>query len=46
MKKVITTILIAGIVYVILVLLLRVITADDCRLLPKGDKIARLLRIS
>lgn len=35
----------AGIVYVILVLVLRVITKDDCSLLPKGDKIAKLLRI-
>ena len=36
---------VAGLVYVALVLALRIITADDCRLLPKGDKIARLLRI-
>ena len=35
----------AGLVYIVLVLGLRVITADDCRLLPKGDKIAKLLRI-
>ena len=39
------SILVAGAVYVGLVLVLRIITADDCRLLPKGDKIARLLRI-
>ena len=36
----------AGAVYVVLVLMLKVITKDDCTLLPKGDKIARLLRIS
>ena len=36
----------AGAVYVALVLVLKVITKDDCTLLPKGDKIARLLRIS
>ena len=35
----------AGVVYVILVLILKVITREDCSLLPKGDKIARLLRI-
>ena len=36
----------AGVVYVILVLVLRIITLDDCRLLPKGEKIAKILRIS
>ena len=36
----------AGAVYVVLVMLLKVITREDCSLLPKGDKIARLLRIS
>ena len=35
----------AGAVYLALVLLLKVITREDCALLPKGDKIARLLRI-
>lgn len=35
----------AGAVYVVLVLYLRVITREDCSLLPKGDKIAALLRI-
>ncbi len=35
----------AGLVYLVLVVLLKVITADDCKLLPKGDKIAKLLRI-
>ena len=37
---------IAGIAYVFLVLLLKIITLDDCRLLPKGDKIAKILKIS
>ncbi|MBQ3072824.1 MAG: polysaccharide biosynthesis protein [Oscillospiraceae bacterium] len=37
---------IAGIVYLISVFFLRVITYEDCLLLPKGEKIARLLRIS
>ena len=36
----------AGVVYAALVLLLKVITRDDCALLPKGDKIAKLLRIN
>jgi len=35
----------AGVAYLILVVVLKVITADDCKLLPKGDKIAKLLRI-
>ena len=35
----------AGTVYVVLVLVLKVITKEDCALLPKGDKIAKLLRI-
>jgi stage V sporulation protein B len=35
----------AAAVYVVLVVLLKVITKEDCALLPKGDKIARLLRI-
>ena len=35
----------AGAVYVALVLYLKVITREDCGLLPKGDRIARLLRI-
>lgn len=35
----------AVVIYVILVLALRIITADDCKLLPKGDKIAKILRI-
>ena len=32
-------------VYAVLVLALRIITKEDCALLPKGDKIARLLKI-
>ena len=36
---------VAGIVYIILVYAMRIITLDDCRLLPKGDKIAKILRI-
>ena len=35
----------AVVIYVILVLALRIITADDCKLLPKGYKIAKILRI-
>ena len=35
----------AGVCYVILVIVLRVITYDDCQLLPKGEKIAKILRI-
>ncbi|MBR7011131.1 MAG: polysaccharide biosynthesis protein [Oscillospiraceae bacterium] len=35
----------AAAVYAVMVLLLKVVTKDDCTLLPKGDKIARLLRI-
>ena len=36
---------IAVIIYGISVLLLRIITLDDCMLLPKGEKIAKLLKI-
>ena len=35
----------AVIAYVLMVILLKVITYDDCMLLPKGEKIARLLKI-
>ncbi len=35
----------AAVVYVILVLALRVITREDCELLPKGEQIAKFLRI-
>ena len=36
---------IAVVVYLILVLALRMITAEDLRMIPKGEKIARLLHI-
>ncbi len=36
---------IAAIVYCIFVAVLKIITLDDCQLLPKGDKIAKILRI-
>ena len=32
-------------VYVVAVLMLKVITREDCLLLPKGEKIAKLLRL-
>ena len=35
----------AAAVYVVMVLVLKVVTRDDCSLLPKGDKIAKLLRV-
>lgn len=35
----------AAAVYAVLVVLLKVITKEDCALLPKGNKIAKLLRI-
>ncbi len=39
-------VLIAVVVYGVLVIALRVLTRDDLSLMPKGDKIAQLLRIS
>ena len=36
---------VGGIVYVVLVVALKIITADDCALLPKGEKIAKILHI-
>ena len=36
---------IAAIIYFILVLLLRIITREDLLLLPKGEKLANLLKI-
>jgi len=39
-------ILAAVVVYAVAVLLLKTITYEDCKLLPKGEKIAKLLRIS
>lgn len=35
----------AGVVYVVMVLMLRIITLEDCMFLPKGDRIAKLLKI-
>jgi hypothetical protein len=31
--------------YVVMVVVLKVITRSDCMLLPKGEKIAKLLRL-
>lgn len=36
---------VAVLVYALMVILLKVITYDDCMLLPKGEKIAKILRI-
>lgn len=38
-------IIVAVVVYVLLVVMLKVLTYDDCMLLPKGEKIAKILRI-
>ena len=38
-------IVIGAIVYAILVLVLRIVSKDDLSLMPKGDKIAKLLHI-
>ena len=35
----------AVVVYLILVLVLRLITREDLKMIPKGDKIAAILRI-
>lgn len=35
----------AVVVYIIMVLLLKIITKEDCELLPKGEKIAKILKI-
>lgn len=37
---------VAAVVYVILVIAFRVITYDDCMLLPGGEKIAKILRVN
>ena len=42
----IIAIMVAVVVYFILVLALKIITYEDCILLPKGEKIAKILRIS
>ena len=39
-------ILLAVVVYAVLVVALKILTRDDLALMPKGDKIARLLRIN
>ena len=36
---------VGGVVYVAAVVLLKVITKEDCLLLPKGEKIAKILRL-
>ena len=36
---------VAGVVYLVLAVVFKSITRDDCLLLPKGEKIARLLRL-
>lgn len=36
----------AAVVYIIMVLILKGITKEDCELLPKGDKIAKILKIN
>lgn len=36
---------VAAVVYLLLVILLKAITYDDCLLLPKGEKIAKILKI-
>ena len=36
---------VAGVVYLVLVIALRTISRDDLALMPKGDKLARLLRL-
>ena len=36
---------VAAVVYVVLVIVLKVITYDDCMLLPAGEKIAKFLRV-
>ncbi len=36
---------VAGITYLIMIFALKIITLDDCMLLPKGEKIAKFLRI-
>ena len=36
---------VAAVVYVVTAVLCKAITAEDCKLLPKGEKIARLLHL-
>jgi stage V sporulation protein B len=42
---VVGAIAVAGTVYLLLVVLMKLLTPEDLRLLPKGEKIARILRI-
>ena len=39
------SIVLGGLVYGVLVLVLRIVSRDDLSLMPKGDKIAKLLHI-
>ena len=39
-------VLLAVVVYAVLVVALKILTKDDLSLMPKGDKIARLLHIN
>ena len=39
------SIAVAGVIYLVLVIALRAISRDDLALMPKGDKLARLLRL-
>ncbi len=43
--SVLVSIVVGGTIYAILVLVLRIVSKDDLSLMPKGDKIAKLLRI-
>lgn len=43
---VLLAILLAVVLYAILLILLQVLTKDDLSLMPKGDKIAKLLHIN
>ena len=37
---------VGGVIYLVLVVLLRAISPQDLKFMPKGDKIGRLLRIT
>ena len=39
------SIVVAVLVYVVLIIVLKVLTYGDCLLLPKGEKIAKILRV-
>ena len=39
------SIVVAVLVYVVLIIVLKVLTYEDCLLLPKGEKIAKILRV-